>query len=199
MLLLTNHTKRLKMSIAISFYDSFCECTRCKRLTSVYWRGLKDAYSEQLRDCSLVTLQMYRSFAVLLAQPQLISKNSIAKEIPATLYHGLARALRIISQPEVQEEAAKAPIHASRANHSVWSEFCKLLDMYEANRHSQRCVICDKDGFHNVCSGCGVTVYCSVECQKKDRKEHKIFCDENNKHFRPRLLEALKTHRGETS
>ena len=41
----------------------------------------------------------------------------------------------------------------------------------------QVCMVCgDRQGKLKRCSACGVTCYCSAECQKKDWKEHKLVC-----------------------
>jgi hypothetical protein len=42
-----------------------------------------------------------------------------------------------------------------------------------------KCEICDKVGDDiPLCSGCHVVYYCSVDCQKSDRKAHKQLCNE---------------------
>lgn len=45
------------------------------------------------------------------------------------------------------------------------------------NTVEQVCMVCsDRQGKLKRCSACGVTCYCSAECQKKDWKEHKLVC-----------------------
>lgn len=45
------------------------------------------------------------------------------------------------------------------------------------NSVEQVCMVCgDRQGKLKRCSACGVTCYCSAECQKRDWKEHKLVC-----------------------
>lgn len=44
--------------------------------------------------------------------------------------------------------------------------------------HNNRCINC-RNHFSDplmVCSGCKISRYCSAECQKSDRKQHKVMC-----------------------
>eukprot|EP00483_Globobulimina_turgida_P001437 UN01439 len=39
-----------------------------------------------------------------------------------------------------------------------------------------RCGLCSKTGAARLCSGCKITNYCSVQCQRKHWKQHKKIC-----------------------
>ena len=38
------------------------------------------------------------------------------------------------------------------------------------------CIVCDADKAKHLCGGCRAVEYCSRECQKKDRPQHKRIC-----------------------
>lgn len=40
-----------------------------------------------------------------------------------------------------------------------------------------KCATCFKTDDLNACSGCKITLYCSIECQRTDRADHKNMCD----------------------
>ena len=44
-------------------------------------------------------------------------------------------------------------------------------------RPDKQCNHCGKAGVNKKCSACGLAYYCHQECQKADRKEHKVICN----------------------
>lgn len=96
-----------------------------------------------------------------------------------SFFHNETRYKRLVSFPLQSCENFK---HEKPNFLNAFVENCENFD--KVSRYGLICSFCkcsETDTKFKRCSACQAIVYCSIQCQKKDWKHHKILCSERTK------------------